>query len=90
MGSYRRAGSNLDGYAQQVPTGSSHNYIQRLPTASSRALHTGTCRSFARATRSIWEGFRTIVSEVMLPDCLGAPRLLSPMFDGGELKSTVL
>ena len=30
-----------------------HPYIQRLPLARSRALLSGTCRSFASATRSI-------------------------------------
>ena len=38
-------------------------YIRRLPVACSRSLLTDTCRSLARLTRTIWEAFRTLVSE---------------------------
>ena len=49
-----------------------HPHIQRLPLARSRSLLTGTCRSFVRATRTIREGFRTLVSEAEHSDSLNA------------------
>ena len=53
-------------------------YIRRLAVARSRSLHTGTCRSLMRLTRTLWEAFRTLVADVVpegLPRYSLQPRL---------------
>ena len=64
-----------------------HPYIQRFPWVSSRLLLSGNCRSFAGATRAIWEGYRTLVMEAEQTDSLNAPApltLLLNMLDGWD------
>ena len=46
-------------------------YIQSLPSARSRALLTGLCLTFTRATRAIWEDFRAKVEDAASTDSLG-------------------
>ena len=66
---------------------------QQLPTTHTRTLLAGRYLPFARETRTIWEGFRTMVFEAMLPDCLGQSEpsltLPPPMFDAGALQIDV-
>ena len=55
-----------------------HPHIQHLSPSRSRALLTGTCLSFASATRAIREGFRALISEAALPDCLATADPIPP------------
>ena len=71
-------------HVHQTSTGSSPPHIQRLPITRSRALLTDTCRSFARATRSIWEGFCTLVKKAEHMEdgtAVDYPYLSPPTFD---------
>ena len=84
---FRRTSADLDEHAHQASTDRTASNIQRLTVARSRALITGICRSFARASRSIGKRFHTLATEVEHQDYLSAadpPPLLPSTQDAWE------